>query len=150
MQPLILLLSALLSFGYNFQDDERVLHVGCGCGEETARLAQKVPDGFVLGIDSSAEKIETARHRYDLDLFANLDYQEGEVASLPSREKFDLVTTGSDFRPDRASLEAIHRLLRPGGHLVSSFHSESEEWEAVLTEIGFTVETNGTEVKATK
>ena len=41
---------------------ERVLDVGCGNGKVTAEIASRVPDGAVLGVDSSADMIASARH----------------------------------------------------------------------------------------
>src|SRR4051794_14429692 len=40
---------------------DRVLDVGCGTGEFTSRLAERVPQGSVVGIDPSPSQIETAR-----------------------------------------------------------------------------------------
>ena len=36
--------------------DETVLDIGCGDGKVTAEIASRVPEGRVLGIDSSTEK----------------------------------------------------------------------------------------------
>jgi trans-aconitate 2-methyltransferase len=41
--------------------DERVLDLGCGDGGLTARLADLVPGGEVLGIDASRGMIEAAQ-----------------------------------------------------------------------------------------
>jgi cyclopropane fatty-acyl-phospholipid synthase-like methyltransferase len=38
--------------------DERVIDVGCGDGRMTAAIAEKVPQGVVTGIDSSAEGMQ--------------------------------------------------------------------------------------------
>ena len=41
--------------------DARVLDVGCGSGDFTARLARLVPDGHVLGVDPQPSMLEQAR-----------------------------------------------------------------------------------------
>jgi SAM-dependent methyltransferase len=44
------------------QPTDRILDIGCGDGELTAKLAQQ--SAFVLGLDASASFIQTARERY--------------------------------------------------------------------------------------
>src|SRR5690348_14991708 len=46
------------------QPGERVLDVGCGCGDTTIELARRVaPGGAVTGVDISAPMLEQARER---------------------------------------------------------------------------------------
>jgi ubiquinone/menaquinone biosynthesis C-methylase UbiE len=43
---------------------ERLIDIGCGCGQTTLALASRVgPDGSVLGVDISAPMLEVARRR---------------------------------------------------------------------------------------
>ena len=42
-------------------DPRLVLDLGCGPGELTATLAERWPDADVIGVDSSAAMIESAR-----------------------------------------------------------------------------------------
>jgi len=39
----------------------RVIDLGCGTGELTLRLADRLPDSHVVGIDTSEEMLEKAR-----------------------------------------------------------------------------------------
>ncbi|MDQ2679233.1 MAG: class I SAM-dependent methyltransferase, partial [Actinomycetota bacterium] len=41
--------------------DERVVDVGCGSGDLTAKVAALVPDGHVVGVDPQPSMIELAR-----------------------------------------------------------------------------------------
>jgi trans-aconitate 2-methyltransferase len=45
----------------NVQDGLRVLDLGCGTGQLTAELAERLPHSDVLGIDSSAEMLAAAK-----------------------------------------------------------------------------------------
>ena len=45
------------------QGDERVLDAGCGTGQVTAALLQRLPRGEVVALDGSASMIERARER---------------------------------------------------------------------------------------
>src|ERR1700690_2026963 len=48
----------------NVRPGERVLDVGCGCGDTTVELAERVaPGGAVTEIDISAPMLERARER---------------------------------------------------------------------------------------
>ena len=44
--------------------NERVLDLGCGDGKITAKIANLVPEGWVIGIDFSPEMIKFAQEHY--------------------------------------------------------------------------------------
>jgi len=55
--------------------DELILDVGCGDGKVTAEIAQAVPQGFVTGIDASAEMIRFGRKAFPPSQISNLKFQ---------------------------------------------------------------------------
>jgi leucyl/phenylalanyl-tRNA--protein transferase len=101
---------------------ERVLDVGCGCGQTSLQLAGRVgPGGFVLGIDISAVMLARAAERAREDglqhvEFANADAQIHDFGSA----RFDLLFSrfGVMFFADpRAAFENLRRALVPGGRV---------------------------------
>ena len=72
---------------FNLRGDEHILDLGCGDGVLTAELARLVPDGFVLGIDSSRGMIATARK---LEA-KNLSFRVEDINNLDFKNEFDLV-----------------------------------------------------------
>ena len=54
---------------------ERVLDLGCGNGKVTAEIAARVPEGTVVGIDSSAEMIAFASAHFAPTMRPNLRFE---------------------------------------------------------------------------
>jgi len=105
---------------YGLSGPLRVLDVGCGTGEITARLAELYPEASLTGIDLIEPHLETARVRCArfggrvsfraADAFA-LPYEEGELDLVVCRHMLQAVP-----RPGDAMAEMVH-VLRPGGRL---------------------------------
>jgi trans-aconitate 2-methyltransferase len=72
---------------------ERVLDVGCGNGKVTAEIASRVPNGTVLGVDSSADMIAAASHQFGPEVRPNLRFEVADARQLPFRHEFDLVVS---------------------------------------------------------
>ncbi len=72
---------------------ERVLDLGCGSGKVTAEIAVRVPQGTVVGVDSSADMIAFASSHFGPTVRPNLRFETGDVRRLPFREEFDLVVS---------------------------------------------------------
>ncbi|KZL65562.1 methyltransferase domain-containing protein [Colletotrichum incanum] len=98
---------------------ERVLDVGCGPGNLTAHIADLIgPDGSVVGIDPSPERIALARERTR----PSLRFHEGRAEDLSrfAAASFDVVYINSTLHwvqdQPTAAVE-FARVLRPGGRL---------------------------------
>ncbi len=72
---------------FHFSGNEHILDLGCGDGVLTAQLADLVPNGFVLGIDSSRGMIKVARRLRK----NNLAFKLEDINSLDIKEEFDLL-----------------------------------------------------------
>jgi trans-aconitate methyltransferase len=103
---------------------EQVLDIGCGDGKITAEVARCLPNGLVVGLDSSAEMIEFARQSFSTDRLPQLRFEQGDARRLEFVEQFDWVVSFAclhwvlDHRP---VLTGIHRALRRGGRLLLQF-----------------------------
>jgi SAM-dependent methyltransferase len=119
----------LASFGEIVMDrlairsGERVLDVGCGCGETSLALGRRVgTGGSVLGIDISTVMLERARAR-SRDI-ANVQYLVADAqthAFAPA--SFDVVFSRFGvmfFQDPRAAFTNLLRALQPGGRV--GFH----------------------------
>lgn len=97
----------------------RCLDAGCGGGDVTLELANRVvPGGHVMGVDLDETKLDLARVEADRCGFDNVTYQYADVTngSLPSG--FDLVYTRFVLthlpQPEAAARRLVDSLL-PGG-----------------------------------
>lgn len=101
-----------------WKGNECVLDVGCGDGKITALLAQKLPEGSVVGIDISQSMIDFASHKYAEIEYPNLNFQKLDAAEITFENQFDVVTSFSALHwvmDQEKALKAIHQALNPGG-----------------------------------
>ena len=139
-----------------------ILDVGTGEGYLAFKLAEA---GFkVLGIDSSdfgysKDSIQKATGRINGEKNHDIEFRVADVKSLADMENtFDYVVASQAvhcMKDQSGCLEAIYRLLKPGGKFISAdfsvglrgffahgFHCflalSKEEWEQTLARYGYT------------
>jgi len=98
----------------SLRGDERILDLGCGDGKLTARLAELVPEGSVLGIDASVGMIEVAQ-KYQKE---NLSFLLLDINSLDFEDEFDLVFSNATVhwvKDHNVLLRKVRRSLRKNG-----------------------------------
>jgi ubiquinone/menaquinone biosynthesis C-methylase UbiE len=111
---------------------DRVLDIATGTGEPAITAARAVgPNGHVVGIDHSPGMLEVARRRAATSKLANVEYREGDGASLKEPPaSFDAVVCrwGLMFVPDlAAAARGIHDLLKPGAWLATAVWDSGEK-----------------------
>jgi ubiquinone/menaquinone biosynthesis C-methylase UbiE len=104
----------------SMQGVRRGLDVGCGPGQFTILLAERVRQVEMWGIDLAPTMIELARgHAARSSAAARLHFEVADVARLPfPDDHFDAVMSSGSIKhwPDqRKALGEIHRVLAPGG-----------------------------------
>lgn len=100
--------------------DERVLDIGCGDGKVTAAIADAVPSGAVLGIDSSPEMVAHAQKSFGGDL-RNLAFLCIDALDMEFAGEFDVVFSNAALhwvRDHRPLLAKIGHALRPSGRIL--------------------------------
>jgi SAM-dependent methyltransferase len=110
---------SLLNF-YRLPRNARVLDVGAGTGEFSARVAEHLPEAQVLGIELLPTSVEIARQKHAA-LAPRLRFEEGDAFHLAQPDdSFDLVANRHMIQSvphvDRILAELV-RVTRPGGHV---------------------------------
>jgi trans-aconitate methyltransferase len=98
----------------NLRGDERILDLGCGEGVLTAKLAQVVPGGSVLGVDSSQNMIVAA----EAWAGERLQFKRLDINELDFDDEFDVVFSNATLhwvKDHRRLLNNAYKALRPGG-----------------------------------
>jgi trans-aconitate methyltransferase len=106
------------------QGNEIILDIGCGDGKITAEIANHVPNGLVLGIDSSQEMIGFAQTKFPTNNFPNLAFQYGDAAKLNFHNEFDVIASFACLHwisDHIAVLEGIKKSLKPSGKALLQF-----------------------------
>jgi trans-aconitate methyltransferase len=93
---------------------EKILDLGCGSGQLTAKIAESGAD--VTGLDRSAEMIAEARRN-----FPSLKFEIGDAANFTVDIPFDAVFSNAALhwvKDADGAAASVARALRPGGRFV--------------------------------
>ncbi len=104
---------------YSFKGNEDILDIGCGDGKITAQIAKHIPDGSILGIDTSKNMIEVCKK--DFGHIKNLTCKHVSAESFVATKTFDLIVSFSTFhwiKDQEKVITNIFDWLKPGGTLV--------------------------------
>ncbi len=112
-----------------FPGARRLLDLGCGTGFVLEGLRRAAPSMALAGCDTRLETLAIARRRLeDVLLFA------ADVAALPYEAEFDVVTALDVLEHidgDRAALDALLNVIKPGGGLIVTVPQHPWLWSEV-------------------
>jgi trans-aconitate 2-methyltransferase len=94
----------------------RVIDLGCGTGEITARLAQHLPASSVLGVDSSEEMLREAHPKTT----PQLTFAQRAIEDVQGFDEYDLVFSHAALQwvpRNEALLARLLAQLKPGAQL---------------------------------
>ena len=105
---------------YRLPRKARILDVGAGTGEFSARIAEAHPEARVLGIELLQTSVDRARARH-ASLFPQLTFEAGDAFRLTQPDDtFDLVANRHMIQSVphvEQILAELVRVTRPGGHV---------------------------------
>ncbi|QJD30034.1 class I SAM-dependent methyltransferase [Methylococcus geothermalis] len=135
--------------GLKLRPDDSVLDIGCGDGRITAAIADRVPQGRVVGVDWSPDMIGHAQAHHHR---AHLSFRQIDAQALPFDAEFTVVFSNAALhwiQDHRPALAGIARALKPGGRclmemgghgngagVIAAFEAlaEEDEWRGHFTD----------------
>jgi trans-aconitate 2-methyltransferase len=100
---------------------ENLLDLGCGDGKITAEIADRLPNGTVIGIDNSSSMITLARQQYPISRYPNLSFERMDARALAFENQFDVVFSNAVLhwiKDHRPVVEGLFKSLKPGGKIL--------------------------------
>jgi trans-aconitate 2-methyltransferase len=105
----------------NLNGDESLLDIGCGDGKITELISKKLPDGKVVGIDSSKDMIRFAKQKYSNDTFQNLSFIYKDACELEFENEFDVVYSNASLhwiKDQNCVLNSVYKGLKKHGRIL--------------------------------
>ena len=103
--------------------DEAILDLGCGSGVLTRALAERVPRGRVVGVDSSRSMLEAASaHKTE-----NMEFELLDINNIAFDAEFDVIFSNAALHwvaDHEELLRRFYNALKPGGFLRAQFGAD--------------------------
>jgi arsenite methyltransferase len=122
------------------RERERVIDLGSGSGADVFFAVSQVgPEGFVVGIDFTAQQLAKARRLAAEAGLEQVEFREGHIESPPAEdESCDCVISNGviNLSPHKARVfREAARLLRPGGRLaIADIVSKRQLKESIVSD----------------
>jgi trans-aconitate 2-methyltransferase len=107
----------------DLRGEETVLDAGCGSGQITEALIERLPRGHAIAVDQNPSMVEAARARLD----PGADIRLADLLDLELERPVDAIFSTATFHwiADHDRLfERLRAILRPGGRLVAQCGGE--------------------------
>jgi len=128
-----------------FSDDERMIDLGCGPGDNTVELVRRSAHGSARGVDSSPAMIEAAgklRDGLPDELKARLSFEVMDVSQFSAERDYTLIFSNAALqwlRDHRGIFTRCLKALKPNGRLVAQMPANASEtakveMDALVTE----------------
>ncbi len=135
--------------------NEALLDIGSGDGKVSAAIAERLPDGYVIGVDSSDDMVNLATQQYPVSEFPNLSFQRTDVRELDFENRFDILFSNAALHWVADHLSFLHKvknclknsgkiLFQMGGkgnaeQIVSVMNDllETEKWKSFFKDFTF-------------
>jgi len=124
----------------DLEGDERGVDIGCGPGELTCMLAEKLDKGRMLGIDLSSNMVDIASEKARKRGIENVEFIAADYLELEYENKFDICVSSYLFHWLSSPLSFIRwvkQVLKKEGKL--GLISPSPEWYKEVQEAYRTV-----------
>ncbi|HEY9159521.1 MAG TPA: methyltransferase domain-containing protein [Desulfomonilia bacterium] len=99
--------------------NESILDIGCGDGKLTEMIAERIPDGHVIGIDNSPDMISYAKETYSN--IRNLKFMQVDAQKMLFDDTFDIAFSNAALhwvKDHKALLAGVKKGLKPGGRIL--------------------------------
>jgi len=100
---------------------EHVLDIGCGVGSITSMIAEQLPRGYVIGVDSSLEMVAQAHKNYPEIKNPNISFRVMDAGKLTFKNEFDAVFSNATLhwvKDHPPVLKGIYTAMHRGGRIV--------------------------------
>lgn len=115
----------------DYGDGSRVLDIGCGFGDSTRLIAERVrPAGQAVGVDCAARFIQAAKEETSAPEAGNASYFVADAQAGDLRGPYDFVFSRFGtmfFTSPGAAMRNIRKAMRPGGDLMMIVWRRREE-----------------------
>jgi trans-aconitate 2-methyltransferase len=108
----------------HLKGNEKILDLGCGDGILTASLAELVPTGFVIGVDSSKSMIDFSQKNSQS---INIRFDLLDINEINYKQEFDVVFSNATLHwihDHKKLLSNVYRSLREHGILRFNFAAD--------------------------